>query len=240
MPALSVVVPCYNESASIAQLREKLLPVLDRLSAQHSIELILVDDGSTDDTYDRLTATFGADASTRVVRHPKNLNVGGAIRTGIRESTGELIANLDSDCTYDPALLEPMLAEIARGADLVTVSPYHPLGRVDGVPPSRLVLSRGLSALYRLILRKRIYTYTAMNRVYRREICERIASPEFDFTCFAEMMLKALMQNYRVAEVPATLAVRRFGESKLKVANTVRSHLRLLRRLVLARRTFRA
>jgi dolichol-phosphate mannosyltransferase len=240
MSSVSVVVPCYNESASIAQLHEKLLPVLDRIAAQHAVELVLVDDGSTDDTYDRLTRTFGERPATRVVRHPKNLNLGGAIRTGIRESTGELIANLDSDCTYDPALLEPMLAEIARGADLVTVSPYHPDGRVDGVPPYRLLLSRGLSALYRLLLRKRVYTYTAMNRVYRRAICERIGSPAFDFTCLAEMMLKALVQDYRVAEVPATLAVRRFGESKMKVAKTIRAHLVLLRRLVLARKSFLA
>ncbi|HEY4439442.1 MAG TPA: glycosyltransferase family 2 protein [Candidatus Elarobacter sp.] len=240
MPALSVVVPCYNESASIAQLYEKLVPVLDRLASEHSIELILVDDGSTDDTFDALTRTFGGRAATRVVRHPQNLNLGGAIRTGIRESRGEWIANLDSDCTYDPALLEPMLAEMARGADLVTVSPYHPQGRVDGVPAHRLLLSRGLSALYRLLLRKRVYTYTAMNRVYRRAICERIASPAFDFTCLAEMMLKALKQNHRVAEVPATLAVRRFGESKMKVANTIVAHLRLLRRLVVAPKSFLA
>ena len=240
MSSISVVVPCYNESASIDQLHEKLLPVLDRIAAQHAVELLLVDDGSTDDTYERLTRTFGARPATRVVRHPKNLNLGGAIRTGIRESTGELIANLDSDCTYDPALLEPMLAEIARGADFVTVSPYHPRGRVEGVPPSRLLLSRGLSALYRLLLRKRVYTYTAMNRVYRRAICERIGSPAFDFTCLAEMMLKALVQDYRVAEVPATLAVRRFGESKMKVAKTIRAHLVLLRRLVLARKSFLA
>jgi dolichol-phosphate mannosyltransferase len=238
--AVSVVVPCYNESASIAQLREKLLPVLDRLSPRHTVELILVDDGSTDDTYELLTRTFAGRAATRVVRHPKNLNLGGAIRTGIRESTGELIANLDSDCTYDPALLEPMLAEIERGADLVTVSPYHPRGRVDGVPAWRLLLSRGLSGLYRLILRKQIYTYTAMNRVYRRAICERIGSPEYDFTCLAEMMLKALMQNYRVAEVPATLAVRRFGQSKMKVANTIRAHLRLLSRLIVSPKSFLA
>ncbi|MDP9018469.1 MAG: glycosyltransferase family 2 protein [Candidatus Eremiobacteraeota bacterium] len=238
MTSISIVIPCYNESDSVFQLRDRLLPVLDRISSRYTVELILVDDGSTDDTFDQLSKAFGDRAEARIVRHPKNLNLGGAIRTGIKESSGDLIANLDSDCTYDPDLLEPMLVEIERGADFVTVSPYHPLGLVDGVPPRRLLLSKGLSAIYQFILRKRIYTYTALNRVYRRTIVEQIGSPEFDFTCLAEMMLKALKQNHRVVEVPAVLRVRQFGQSKMKVANTIKAHLRLLRRLVLAPKTF--
>jgi hypothetical protein len=60
----------------------------------------------------------------------------------------------------------------------------------------------------------------------------QIASPAFDFTCLAEMMLKALKQNLRVAEVPAVLSVRRFGESKMKTARVIRAHLRLITRLL--------
>lgn len=240
MTTLSIVVPCYNESAGVDQLRAKMLPVLDRLADRYQIELILVDDGSSDDTFERLTALFGDRPHTRIVRHPKNLNLGGALRTGIREAKGDLVANLDSDCTYDPDLLEPMLEEIERGADFVTVSPYHPRGTVDGVPPHRLFLSKSLSAAYRLILGKRFYTYTALNRVYRRALCETISSPEFDFTALAEMMLKALKQNYRVAEVPAILRVRQFGESKMKLKRTIKAHLRLLGRLVFMPRSFLA
>jgi dolichol-phosphate mannosyltransferase len=240
MASLSVVVPCYNEADGIPQLKERLLPVLDRVAAQRDVELVLVDDGSTDDTYALLVAAFGDRPGTRVVRHPKNLNLGGAIRTGIRETHGDWIANLDSDCTYDPALLEPMLAEMERGADLVTVSPYHPQGRVDGVPAYRMVLSKSLTGMYRFLLRKRIYTFTALARVYRRSICEQIASPAFDFTCLAEMMLKAIKQDLKIAEVPAVLSVRRFGESKMKTMLVIKGHLRLLRRLIVDPRSFAA
>ncbi len=229
---LSVVVPCYNEADGIPQLREKLTPVLDRVASRRDVELILVDDGSRDDTFNLLNRAFGSRPNTRVVRHERNLNLGGAVRTGVKESRGEWIANLDSDCTYDPALLEPMLAEMEKGADLVTVSPYHPEGRVDGVPAYRMFLSGSLTAMYRLILRKRIYTFTALARVYRRSVYDRIASPAFDFTCLAEMMLKALKQDLRVAEVPAVLSVRRFGESKMKTARVIQAHLRLLKRLL--------
>lgn len=238
MASLSVVVPCYNEADGIPQLRERLLPVLDRVAQKHSVELILVDDGSTDDTFHLLEEAFGGRPGTRVVRHSQNLNLGGAIRTGIAESKGEWIANLDSDCTYDPALLEPMVGEMERGADLVTVSPYHAQGCVRGVPAYRMLLSKTLTAMYRLILRKRIYTFTALARVYRREVTGRIASPALDFTCLAEMMLKALKQNLIVVEVPAVLSVRRFGESKMKTARVIEAHLKLIFRLIFAPSSF--
>lgn len=232
MATVSVVVPCYNEADGIPQLKEKLLPVLDRVAARHDVELVLVDDGSTDDTYALLLEAFGSRQKTRLVRHERNMNLGAAIRTGVAESRGEWIANLDSDCTYDPAILEPLLTEIECGADLATVSPYHPQGKVEGVPAYRMFLSKSLTAMYRLILRKQIYTFTALARVYRRNIYSRIASPAFDFTCLAEMMLKALKQDLRVAEAPAVLAVRRFGESKMKTTRVIRAHLRLLGRLL--------
>ncbi len=231
MASLSVVVPCYNEADGIPQLKKGLLPVLDQVAHHHEVELILIDDGSTDDTYWLLHKEFASRPRTKVVKHERNLNLGAAIRTGVMESSGEWIANLDSDCTYDPAVLFPMVQAMESGADLVTVSPYHPRGKVEGVPPYRLFLSRTLAALYRLILHKQIYTFTALARVYRRSIYDRIASPRNDFSSVAEIMLKALKQNLRVTEVPAVLSVRRFGESKMKTVRVIRAHLGLLWRL---------
>lgn len=232
MASLSIAIPCYNEADGVEYLKAELLPVLDRLATRHEIELLLIDDGSTDETYARLVAAFAGNREARVIRHPRNLNLGGGIRTGVRESKGAWIANLDSDCTYDPATLESMLTAMEQGADLVTASPYHPQGRVDGVPGYRLFLSKSLTWLYRALVRKRIYTFTAMVRVYRRAVYERIASPASDFTCVAEMMLKALMQGLNVVEVPAVLSVRRFGESKMKTGRVIRAHLKLLARLL--------
>jgi len=232
MRTVSVVVPCFNEEDGIQQLCEKLGPVLDQASAAYELELVFVDDGSTDNTYTLLNKTFGHRNNTKVVRHKRNQNLGKAIRTGIQESRGEWIANLDSDCTYDPIVLEPMLQAMEQGADLVSVSPYHPQGQVVGVPAHRLFLSKSLTATYRLLLRKQIYTFTALARLYRRSVVPQIQSPASDFTCLAEMMLKALKQNLHVAEVPTSLSVRRFGESKMKTAKVIQAHLKLLGRLV--------
>lgn len=238
MMSLSVVVPCYNEADGIFQLKEKLIPVLDQVSTRYKVELVLIDDGSTDGTYLLLKEIFGLRPSTKIIKHEHNLNLGAAIRTGVAESSGEWIANLDSDCTYDPNLLLPMLAEMEEGADLVTVSPYHPHGRVVGVPAYRMFLSKTLTAIYRIILRKKIHTFTALARVYRRAIYHQTASSANDFTAVAEMMLKALKQNKKAVEVPAVLSVRRFGESKMKTVRVIRAHLRLLYRLLFVPSSF--
>lgn len=232
MVSVSLVIPCFNEEDGIPQLEEKLLPVVDRLSNNYEFELIFVDDGSTDSTYERLNSAF-ATRGAKILRHAKNQNLGAATRTGIQGAQGEWVAFLDSDCTYDPNLLEPMLNKMREGSDVVTLSPYHPQGKVEGVAPYRLFLSKTLSFIYRLILQKRVYTYTAMARVYKREIYSTIQSPANDFTAIAEMMLKALSQNYRVEEVPALLSVRRFGESKMKTMRVIRAHLGLIKGLVL-------
>lgn len=237
---LSVIVPCYNEAEGIDHLKEQLLPVLARIEQRHAVELLLIDDGSTDDTYARLQEVFGGRPTMRVIKHERNQNLGGAIRTGFRESSGEWVANFDSDCTYVPEILEAMLREIEQGADLVTVSPYHPMGQVQGVPLYRLVLSKSASVMYRLILRTHIHTITAMVRIYRRSIYERIASPAFDFTCVTEMMLRAIKQNVRIAEIPAVLSVRQFGQSKLRIAPVIVGHLRLMARLIFAPHSFSA
>jgi len=240
MKSVSVVVPCFNEEDGIPQLHEKLSPALDHASNAYELEVVFVDDGSTDHTYRLLNEAFGHRNNTKVVRHEKNHNLGRAIRTGIQQSSGEWIANLDSDCTYDPSVLEPMLQAMEEGADLVSVSPYHPRGRVVGVPHHRLFLSKSLTAMYRLILRKQIYTFTALARVYKRSVVPQIQSPASDFTCVAEMMLKALKQNLHVAEVPTSLSVRKFGESKMKTAKVIEAHLKLLKRLVFNPSSFSA
>lgn len=228
---LSVVIPCYNEEDGIPQLKEKLSPLISEIKKDHQIEVIFVDDGSTDSTFKLLSSSF-LEPEYRIIRHEKNQNLGGATRTAFKNAQGKWIAFLDSDCTYEPTLLKPMLAEMKNGADIVTLSPYHPNGKVEGVAPYRLFLSKGLSFLYRLILRKRIFTYTAMARVYTKDATDKIQSPANDFSAIAEMMLKALKQDMVVKEVPAVLSVRRFGESKMKTLKVIRAHLTLIRRLL--------
>ena len=142
--------PCFNEEESLAYLGNALDALSSRLGRRGSLSFVLVDDGSTDGTWREMERLFGADPRFRLVRHDRNRGVGAAILTGVAAAETEAVAVIDSDCSYDPARIEEMLPLLGPDMALVTASPYHALGGVEGVPQWRLVLSRGASRLYRL------------------------------------------------------------------------------------------
>ena len=245
---LSVVIPCYNESDGIPKLKSELLPILTDLIAREDtsqvnkpgqVEVVLVDDGSRDTTWGDLHAAFEnmqiKGIQFRFEQHEVNRGLGAAIRTGLQAATGDIIVTTDSDGTYKfesiPALLEKLTPEVS----LVTASPYHPDGGVEGVPEYRLFFSKGASFLYRIFVDWHIHTYTALYRAYRKEIAERVTFEANDFLGGTELMVKALLMGYRAAELPAVLHQRQYGESKAKIARTIRSHLGFLWRVFLHR-----
>jgi hypothetical protein len=118
---------------------------------------------------------------------------------------------------------------------MVTASPYHPEGAVRNVPEWRLSLSRCASFLYRQVLKQKLYTYTSCFRVYRRSALMKIRLDEDGFLGVTEMLGRLDLQGSKVVEHPATLEVRLFGRSKMKVFRTIRGHLKLLARLSMLR-----
>ncbi len=228
---LSVVIPCYNEADNVGKLTDELFPVLEALAPDRSIEVIFVDDGSTDDTWDALHRAFesrsqpGNNPLVRFEQHEVNRGLGAALRTGLAASRGALVVTTDSDGTYRFTGIPELLARLTPGIDIVTASPYHPEGGVAGVPRYRLVLSQGASMLYRVLVNHRIYTYTALFRAYRREVIERVQFQADGFLGGTELMVKAMLMGYRVAEYPAVLHRRVFGTSKAKLMRTIRAHL---------------
>lgn len=229
MTTLSLIFPCYNEREGIGHLLQVLEELQDRLGGGYALELIFVDDGSTDGTAERLESELaGGRFNARVIRHVRNQGLGAAIRTGFQHARGDLIATTDSDCTYDPRELLPMLALLEQGADVVVGSAYHPQGGVRNVPASRLILSRGCSWLYGLVLGAKLYTYTGLMRLYRAEVVRAVRVESNDFLAVAELLVRALMAGYRVAEHPMTLTVRRYGTSKAVILRIIRDHLGFL------------
>ena len=226
MKKLNVIIPCFNEEDSIPQLMGKLQELSILLEQKYIHTFVFVDDGSTDNTNFLLQQNQSMVFRSLIVKHEVNQNLGAALKTGIDASSGcDLLAFLDSDCTYEPAVLVEMLREIEDGADLVTVSPYHPLGKVEGVPEWRLLLSKSLSLMYRIILGTNFHTYTAMVRVIKSELVKPILSARNDYSFVAAFFIRAIKNKYKIVEVPAVLKVRRFGVSKINIMKTIKSHL---------------
>lgn len=247
MPAstrVSIVIPFFNEEEGIPSLAERLTRLDHQLSSLYEMEYVLVDDGSVDNGM-KIARKLLFARLPRVLygRHEYNRGLGAAIRTGFSLSSGDIVVSLDSDCTYDP-LDVPHLLEVLheQNADIATGSPYHPDGGVENVVPWRLMLSKSASSLYRLVCPRKLHTYTSMMRAYRRPVIDNASFASDGFAAVTEILLDACFRGYRIAEVPLVLHSRQTGVSKMKVARTIRMHLRLMlqtafRRIALALHT---
>lgn len=237
---LTLVVPCYAESAILGYTAEALAE-LEAALLPRPLRLIFVDDASPDNTAEELERRFGHRPGCRVLRHETNRGVAAAILTGIRAADTDLVGSMDCDCTYDPmifARITPRM-EAERRADpsvaMLTASPYHPDGEVLNVPAWRLGLSRGLSTAYRFLLRADVFTFTACVRLHHRPSLEALEIHHGGFLGVAEMLVELDRRGHRIVEEPARLESRLLGTSKMKTLRTIRAHLGLLARIALLR-----
>lgn len=210
--------------------------MLPEIAATYDVELVFVDDGSTDHTVRRIRDLW---PRARVISHQRNLGLGAALRSGAASASGELVLFIDSDCTYRPREIPQLLACLSADVDIVTASPYHPRGRVVGVPRRRLILSYVLSTLYQILTGSRVSTYTAMFRLYRRDALAGLTLWSDGYVALAETLVLPLFAGYRVREYPTTLHSRQFSFSKIKIMRTIRAHMGFLRHLLWLRLTRR-
>ncbi|MEP6571607.1 MAG: glycosyltransferase [Gemmatimonadota bacterium] len=232
---ITVVIPCFNEELVLPYLGNTLRSVQHVLRDRYDLHFIFVDDRSTDDTRVVLENVFGDWAECRILRHERNQGVAAAIRTGLRHAETEIVCSIDCDCTYDPHELGRMIPLLTEEVDMVTASPYHREGTVRNVPEWRLMLSRTLSKLYRIVLHQKLDTYTSCFRVYRRSTTTGVPVREMGFLGIAELLGRLDLSGARVVEFPTTLEVRVLGASKMKIFRTIFGHLRLLSRLATIR-----
>lgn len=194
---------------------------------------MIVDDGSLDDTAAKAGTLLMTSKDVRVVTLSPNRGMGGAIRAGIAEAGGEWIATLDADLTFPPAALKDMLAAgVAAKADLVSGSPYLRPGDMAGVSWVRALPSLMINALYRGLFGMRLTAYTPVLRLYRSSYIKKLEIASTGFEINAEIAARAMIDRRVVAEVPAPLHARTAGVSKLQRGRELKSHLRLIGRLL--------
>jgi dolichol-phosphate mannosyltransferase len=240
------VVPAFNEGANIAGL-------LSDLAARSEFfppgsRLLLVDDGSSDDTV-AVALANARGLPLEVVRLGVNRGPGVAFREGFAEallrcSPDALIVTMESDRTSDLDALAEMLARARAGADLVLAS-VHGGGKMLNVPAVRRILSQGAGAVVRRTLDLEARTVSSFFRVYRAEILRQgfarfgddlIKEP--GFACKAEILAKLAAMGASIEEVPVDLdASRRVDTSKMRLAPTLAGYWRLTRERRRIRRT---
>ena len=170
-----------------------------------------------------------------MVSHEVNRGLGAALRTGFSHATGDIVVTTDFDGTYHFSTIPQIVAHMqVYGVDMVTASPYHPRGSVEGVPGYRLLFSYGASLLYRILVSWKVHTWTALFRAYRREVIEKVGFESDGFLAGTELLIKAIQAGYSVSEFPTTLHVRTFGQSSLKIFRVTQAHMKYQMQLLLS------
>ena len=232
---VSIIIPCCNEEDAVPDLATRFFPIVEQLRRERSLEVIFVDDGSQDRTYELLQQITATQHDMRIAQHPVNQGVGAAVRTGFALAQGNVVVVTDSDGTYRFESIPTLLDLLKPDVDIVTASPYHRQGGIDNVPPYRIFLSRSSSLIYQVLVDRHVSTYTAMYRAYRLEVVRRVPFNSNGFLSAAELLVNAMLLGYKVAEYPAVLHSRQAGASKAKIWRMIRSHLRFQWHVLLCR-----
>jgi len=211
---LSVIIPAYNEEGGIAEILDRVLSIRPGLEAigVEGPEVLVVDDGSCDRTRE-IVDTY---KNVRLICHEKNRGYGGALKTGFRNATGNLLAFLDADGTYPPENFPELCQAALKGADLVIGS--RMAGAKSEMPPMRRLGNMIFATLVTLIGAHRVSDSASGMRVFRREILDRLYPLPDGLNFTPVMSTRAIHENIKMVEVPIPYS-ERVGRSKLSVVN---------------------
>ncbi len=204
---LSVIVPVFNEHNTVVEIvrrmRQVELPV--------DLEIVLVDDGSTDGTRDVLPQL--GDSTVRVVMHPHNRGKGAAIRTGLAELTGDLVLIQDADLEYDPEDWPRLLDPVLRGkAEVVYGSRFT--GERRNMLFWHWVGNRFLSLVTNVLYNTTLSDMETCYKLFDRRVLDGLTlrASRFDFE--PEVTAKLLRRGIRIYEVPISYTGRELEEGK--------------------------
>ncbi|HEY5370533.1 MAG TPA: glycosyltransferase family 2 protein [Hanamia sp.] len=206
LPFISIILPCYNEEAILEINLSRIIHYLESKNAKYKWEIVLINDGSKDKTgiiADNFERNY---SNIRVIHHPTNLNLGNALKTGFKNSKGDIIVVMDIDLSYSVDHIEKMVNKmIETNSDIVIASPYMKGGKVTDVPFGRKIMSRWVNRFMRIAAQDKYHTYTGMVRAYRTNFIQTVNLKTKDYEINPEILYKAMILRARIDEIPAHL-----------------------------------
>src|SRR6188472_3583228 len=205
-PLLSVVMPVFNEKATIDEIIRRTLAVPLR------VQLIIVDDCSTDGTRDMLT-TLQRELGFTLVLQPQNAGKGSALRRGFQEVKGDLVVIQDADLEYSPEEFPDLIELICQGrADVVYGSRF--IGRHRVFMFTHYAGNRLLTLITNVLYNTMLTDMETCYKVMRTEVLRSFALESNGFGIEPELTAKIFKRGYRVYEIPITYAGRGYDEGK--------------------------
>lgn len=221
---ISLIIPMYNEEDNVLRT---LVEVNSVMKVYDDYEILVVDDGSVDDTY-RLAEEFSSNnPNVHVIKQKTNSGMGRALRTGFEHARGEIIITIDADLSYSASHINLLASELINDLtlDIVVGSPYMEGGDVKNVPFTRLFISRIANKFVGYSMPENLNTVTSVLRAYRRDVLDLMELESNGTDINLEILSKAIATRYKIKEVPAVLEGRELGQSKLKFRSKTISHV---------------
>ncbi len=216
-PRLSIVVPSLNEAESLPELAKA---IRDALDGKETFELILVDDGSTDDSWKVMQDLVKSDPRIRALRLRKNFGKATGLSAGFSRVRGEIVIMMDADLQDDPAELPKFVQKIEEGHDVVVGWKQK---RLD--PTNRLLLTRIFNATVRWATGVKLHDMNCGFKAYRREVVQTI--PIYG-DLFRFIPVFAAWEGFRVAEVVVVHHPRKHGSSRYGLERILRGFFDLI------------
>lgn len=214
---LSIIIPARNEAGNVEKTVVLLRDFLDSVSISN-IEILVVDDGSKDATYDLILAEHHKDARIRVIRNTGRNGFGRAVALGLEHFTGDAVVIYMADASDSPQDVARYYAILRDEADCAFGSRFIRGSKIYDYPRFKLVINRLANFVIRLMFNIPYNDTTNAFKGYRANViegCRPFVSPHFNFTI--EIPLKAIVRGYSYKIVPITWRNRTVGESALKL-----------------------
>ena len=218
MTRLTVVIPVYNEAASLAELHSQLRAV--EQSAGYRLKLVFVDDGSTDTTWHEISQLAESDQQVLGIRLRRNFGKAAAMMAGIDVADDPLVVTMDGDLQDDPSELPLLVAKLEQGNDVVS---GWKIDRRD--PWHKTMPSRAFNRMVGWLTGVKLHDHNCGFKVYRREVFNEV---QLHGELHRFVPVLAAARGFKVAEVPVNHRPREHGRSKYGTFRMVKGFLDLL------------
>lgn len=205
-PLVSLVFPVYNEAAVLERHMGIVQDYLHKLQDRYRFEVLLVNDGSRDESpqiADRLTGIY---PNLKVITHATNFGLGQAFKTAFAQSHGDYVITMDLDLSYSEDHIEKLLTAIrSSNAKLVLASPYMEGGRLSNVPWLRKTLSIWGNRFLAMFARGNLSTLTCMVRAYDGPFIRSLVLRGLGMEIMPEVIYKTMVLRGRIVQIPGHL-----------------------------------
>jgi len=205
-PTVALVLPAYNEAALVQQSLRILCDYMAARDAEYDWDIVLVNDGSADDTAALADEFARTNPHVTVLHHPVNFGMGQALITAFRHTHADYLVTLDLDLSFAPDHIGALLTAIRKtGAKVVVASPFAKGGRMSNVPWLREAASRWANRFLARVANVRLTSITGVGRAYDGPFVRSLNLKATGMDINPEVIFKAMMLQARVVEIPAHL-----------------------------------